>query len=153
LAEKNPVAKHTDFHGSHEILPRDEHIEGSSDKGFGQVFAVVFALIATFSWWFNGKLWPYWLAGSAVFLILAYTYPKILGPINRGWMKFGYLLFIVLNPIMMGIIYYLVVTPIGLLLRLLGKDLLSLKWDKSAKSYWINRDPPGPEPESLKNQF
>lgn len=147
------MAKYSNYHGSHELHLREERIEGSSDKGFGQVFAVVFALVAAFSWWFNGKFWPYWLAGSAVFLILAYVYPKILGPLNRVWMKFGFLLSIIFSPIMMGIIYYLVVTPIGLLLRLSGKDLLSLKWDRSAKSYWINRDPPGPEPESLKNQF
>ncbi len=79
--------------------------------------------------------------------------PSLLAPLNRVWTKFGLLLHKVVSPIVLGVMFYLVITPTGLLMRLFGKDPLRLKFDGTAKSYWIPREPPGPKPDSIKDQF
>lgn len=79
--------------------------------------------------------------------------PKLLGPLNRAWTKLGLLMFMVISPVVLGFLFYLCIMPTGITLRLLGKDLLSLKLNPKAKSYWIARAPPGPKPDSLANQF
>ena len=139
--------------GSHESLAREEHIKSSTDRGFGIVFAVVFGIIGAASWYSQGQHWPWWLSGSAAFAVIALTVPWLLAPLNRAWTKFGMLLFTVISPVALGIVFYVCVVPIGLLLRLTGKDLLSLKWKAGTDSYWIVRSPPGPKPESLRDQF
>ncbi len=85
--------------------------------------------------------------------MLAFAAPQVLAPLNRLWFKLGLLLHKIVNPIVLGIMFYVVVTPTGLIMRLLGKDLLRLKRDPAAASYWIERTPPGPKPESLGDQF
>ena len=79
--------------------------------------------------------------------------PSLLAPLNRLWMRFGLLLHKIVNPVVMGIIFVLTVVPIGLVMRMIGKDILHLRFDKQCDSYWIRRDPPGPSPESMDNQF
>ncbi|HQR50033.1 MAG TPA: SxtJ family membrane protein, partial [Methylophilaceae bacterium] len=96
-------------------------------------------------------LWALELSGG--FLLLALVIPRVLAPANRAWTKFGLLLHDIVSPIALGILFFVVVTPTGLLMRLLGKDPLRLRFERSAKSYWIVRTPPGPDAESLKNQF
>ncbi|MBT5415894.1 MAG: hypothetical protein HOH66_03470 [Rhodospirillaceae bacterium] len=138
----------------HEDYGREEEVKGSSDRGFGIVFAVVFALVA---------LWPLtgengavrlWSAAVAIaFLAIAFLRPGLLAPLNRLWTRFGLLLHRIVNPIVMGFLFYLTVTPMALIMRALGKDLLRLKRDPEAKSYWIERTPPGPAPDTMSNQF
>jgi hypothetical protein len=77
----------------------------------------------------------------------------VLAPLNRLWLKFGLLLHKVVSPIVLGVMFFLVITPIGLTMRAFGKNPLRLKLDKQSGSYWIERVPPGPAPESLKDQF
>ncbi|MBM3643304.1 MAG: hypothetical protein FJX02_03025 [Alphaproteobacteria bacterium] len=138
---------------THEDFAREEHIEGSSDRGFGLVFSGFFAIVTAVSLWRSGTWWP-WTGGlSAAFLAVAYTVPSILGPLNRLWMKFGLLIFKVMNPIILGLLFFTTVMPIGLVMRLFGKDFLRLRRDAKAASYWIDRTPPGPKPESMRNQF
>jgi predicted membrane metal-binding protein len=139
--------------GLHENFERDEENLGSTDRGFGQVFAGVFALVAAFKWWFDNSLWPWWLTGATVFLVLAYAAPKTLAPLNRLWMKFGLLLYRIVNPLTMGFLFFLVMTPMGVVMRVFGKDFLRRRRDPAAPSYWILREPPGPAPDSMKNQF
>jgi hypothetical protein len=79
--------------------------------------------------------------------------PARLAPLNRAWTGLGLLLFKVVNPLVLGLIYLTTVVPIGLVMRLLGRDLLSLKFDREAQSYWVVRDPPGPPPETMIHQF
>jgi hypothetical protein len=79
--------------------------------------------------------------------------PGLLAPLNRAWTRLGLLLFKVVNPLVLGLIYLTTVVPIGLLMRLLGRDLLSLKLDRQAQSYWVVREPPGPAPETMIRQF
>jgi hypothetical protein len=137
----------------HEEFHREEAHVGGSDRAFGLVFAVVCAAVAAINFWRGHAAWPWWLAAAAIFLFLALAWPRLLRPLNRLWTKFGLLLHRVVQPIVMALLFFSTIVPMGLLLRALGKDLLRLRLDPSAPSYWIKRDPPGPSPDSFKNQF
>jgi len=138
---------------AHEEFNRDQHIEGSSDRVFGLVFAAVFLIIAGWPL-FHGEAIRWWSVGVAiVFALVALVKPALLAGLNRLWMKLGVLLGKVVSPIALGILFYVVITPIGVVIRLTGKDPLRLKFDLDAESYWIPREPPGPPPGSMNNQF
>jgi hypothetical protein len=140
-------------HASHERLTRVEEVQGSSDRAFGVVIAVVLAAIGLWPLARGGgiTMWPLPLA--AAFLAAALLRPAVLGPLNRLWVKLGFLLARIVNPVLMAIMFYLVVTPMGIAARLLRNDPLKLRYDRSAETYWIERQPPGPTPETMKNQF
>mgnify|MGYP006373907201 CR=1 FL=1 len=138
---------------AHENLNRDQHVEGSSDRAFGLVFAVVFLVIAGWPL-FHGEAIRWWSAGvAAMFALVALVKPALLAGLNRLWMKLGILLGKVVSPIALGILFYVVITPIGVMIRLTGKDPLRLKFEPDADSYWIPREPPGPPPGSMTQQF
>jgi hypothetical protein len=137
----------------HESYERREDVKGSSDRSFGVVFAVVFTLIGLFPLAFGGAVRLWSLSVGAVFLALALAAPSLLSPLNRIWLRFGLLLHRIVSPLVLGIMFFLVITPTGVLMRALGKDLLRLKFDQGSSSYWIERVPPGPPPESLRDQF
>ncbi len=137
----------------HENLVREEHIDGSSNRSFGMVFFVVFVVIACIPV-LNGEAIRWWAMGTAaIFAVVAMVKPALLAELNRLWTKFGLLLGKIVSPIALGVMFYLVITPIGLVIRLTGNDPLRLKLDPDAKSYWIPREPPGPTSDSMKNQF
>ena len=145
-----------------------------SNRSFGRLFTFVFLLVGG---------WPYlkpflgcvshwrelteaclpvlrqqtpntWaLITSGAFLLVTLAYPKALSPLNRLWMAFGNLLHVVVSSLVLGILFFLVIVPLGLAMRLAGRDAVSRKFDASAASYWIPRNPPGPDPKSLSNQF
>jgi hypothetical protein len=126
-----------------------DDVKISSNKSFGIVFFIVFLLIAVYPF-FKGqdvRLWS--LIISLIFLILGLIQSKILTPLNKLWFKFGIFLGKIISPIIMGVIFFLVVTPTGLVMRLLGKDVLNLKKNNN-KSYWIEKT--GPK-SKMKNQF
>jgi hypothetical protein len=128
-------------------------IEGSSDRVFGCVMSVFFALIA-FGPILSGnkaRSWA-WII-SLLFLLPAIFYPSILKQLNRGWMRVGLAMSYIMSPIAMGIVFFAVITPFGLVMKLFGKTLMPLKFDPAAKSYWISRETPGPDPKSMKNSF
>ena len=138
---------------SHEDLSREDEVEGSSDRSFGFVFAAVFLIIAAWPLIHAGSP-RWWSVGvAAAFGLVAIVKPVLLAGANKLWMKFGLLLAKVVSPIALGILFYLVFMPIGLLMRVSGKDPLRLKFDPAATSYWIPREPPGPPPTSMTNQF
>lgn len=137
----------------HEDFSREEHVKAGTDRGFGLVFAGFFVIMAALSWWKGHVAWHYTLPTSVAFLVVALTVPKILNPLNRLWLKIGLLLYKVMNPLIMGLLFFVTITPIGLVMRMGGKDFLRMRMDKDAKSYWIDRTPPGPPPQSMKNQF
>ena len=121
-----------------------------SNRNFGLVFFVFFLIIG---------LWPllgtneirYWsIFFSIIFFLLGITNSKLLNPLNKIWFNFGILLGKMISPLVMGIIFFLVVTPIGVIMRVFGKDILSLKYNKKNKSYWIEKN--GPK-SKMKNQF
>ena len=137
----------------HEDYSREEEVKAGSDRSFGLVFAGFFAILAALSLWRHSQGWHYTLPLAAIFLVVALTYPRVLGPLNRLWLKFGLLLYKVMNPIVLGLLFFVTIMPIGLVMRAMGKDFLRLKRDPDAKTYWIARTPPGPPPQSMKNQF
>ena len=139
--------------GTHESYRERDAVKGSSNRSFGVVFTVVFTIIGLFPLigGFSVRWWS--LIVAAVFLALAFAAPKLLAPLNRLWMWFGLLLHRIVNPLVMALLFFLVVTPIALLMRVFGKRPLHLEAEPEAESYWIPRDPPGPEPETMKQQF
>ncbi|WP_420419930.1 SxtJ family membrane protein [Pacificispira sp.] len=140
--------------GVHESFRDHGGQKTASDRSFGIVFAVVFGVIAAAQWYFDRPEWAVGLGcASAAFLAAALIVPKILAPMNWVWTRFGLLLHKVTNPIILGAIFFLVCTPMGVVMRLFGFDPLRTKLDPSADSYWIDRDPPGPAPDTMPNQF
>lgn len=137
----------------HEGLENSQAVEMGSERSFGLVFAVFFGLLAGFSFFKGSDGFVYLAGATGIFLVLALAAPKVLKPLNIVWFKFGLLLHKIVSPLIMGLLFYLTVTPIALIVRSTGKDPLRLKLDGAAKSYWIERDPPGPAPESLTKQF
>ena len=109
-----------------------------SNKNFGVVFFIVFLIIALYPLLNSEEIRIWSIAVSLIFLILAWMNSQILTPLNKLWFNFGILLGKLISPIIMGVIFFLVVTPIGLIMRLLGKDLLNLKFNEN-KSYWIKK--------------
>lgn len=138
---------------AHEDLSREQHIEGSSDRSFGVVFAVVFTIIAAWPLLQGGGLRIWAAAVAAAFALIAMLRPALLSRLNRLWLEFGLLLGKIVSPIALGVLFYGVLAPMGALMRLAGKDPLRLKRDPQAASYWIDRAPPGPPPGSMTNQF
>ena len=137
----------------HEDIRREHEVVGSSDRAFGLTFAGFFAILAGLSWWREGERWPLWLGAAAAFALVGLVLPRLLAPLNKAWTKLGMLLFLVVNPAVMFLLFATTIVPIGLIRRALGKDSLRLRFDPDAPSYWISRDPPGPAPSSMKKQF
>ena len=132
---------------------RPDDVKIGSNRSFGIVFAIVFAIVGLLPLWSGAPLRLWSLAVGAGFLAIALVLPSLLAPLNRLWFKFGLLLSKITSPIVMGLVFYLTVTPTALIMRMLGKDPLRLKLDRDAPTYWISRTPPGPDPDSIKNQF
>ena len=126
-----------------------DNVKISSNRSFGIVFFIVFLLIALYPLIDKGEVRLWSLVISIIFLILGLLKSKILTPLNKLWFKFGIILGKIVSPLVMGIIFFLVVTPVGIFMRLLRKDLLNLKFNKS-NSYWIEKT--GPK-SKMKNQF
>ena len=125
-------------------------INKSSNRSFGIVFFVVFLLIGFYPLLNQEELKSWALITSFIFLILGMMKSKILTPFNKIWFKFGIFLGKIISPLIMGLIFFLVVTPTGIFMRILGKDLLNLKFKRDKKSYWLeNTDPKS----KMKNQF
>ena len=137
----------------HEDLSRDHERRLSSDRMFGIVFAVVFALIGVFPALHGNSLRWWALVIAVAVLTLALAAPWVLHRANVYWSKFGLLLHRIISPVMMGLLFFAVVTPVALVFRGFGNDPLRLKLDPAAPTYWIDRVPPGPSPESIKDQF
>jgi hypothetical protein len=138
---------------THEVFSRDESIVGGSDRSFGIVMAGALTAVTLLNAWHTGRLWP-WTGGlAALFLATAWLRPAILNPLNRIWLKFGLMLHSIVNPVVMALLFYGTVLPTGLVARAMGKDLLRLKRKPDAESYWIVREPAGPSPETMKDQF
>ena len=126
-----------------------KNIKTSSNKSFGIVFFIVFLVISLYPLVNQEDIRIWSLIIAFIFLILAFIKSKILTPMNKIWTKFGLFLGNFISPIVMGIIFFFVVTPIGLLMRLFGKDVLNLKNNKSS-TYWIKRTD---QKSTMKKQF
>ena len=125
-------------------------IDNGSEKSFGIVFSFVFLMIALYPLTNSQNIHFWAISISFIFLLLGLLVPKTLVLPNKIWFKFGLILGSIIAPIVMALIYFITVLPIGLIMRLLGKDILKQKLDKSMDSYWVKRDEPLG---SMKNQF
>ena len=137
---------------------QSEHIpqpsaKPGSERSFGLVFAGVFLLVALWPLVSRAspRLWA--IAVAAAFALCAWLAPQVLAPLNRLWFRFGELLHRIVSPIALGVIFFGVITPYALVMRLFGRDELLLRKGSARPSYWVRREPPGPPPESFRNQF
>jgi len=131
---------------------RSSHTGPGSERSFGLVFAAFFAVVAIHRIW-TGREWDWWAAAAVVMIVLALAVPAVLAPFNRLWYRFGMLLSRIVQPVVLGLLFFVTVTPIALIMRSTGKDPLRLRFRKDLDSYWIARDPPGPSGSSLNRQF
>ena len=126
-----------------------DDVKLGSNRSFGIVFCIVFLIIAFYPI-INGETARIWsIIVSLIFLLLGLINSKLLTPLNKVWFKFGLFVGKIISPLVMGIIFFLVVTPIGILMRILNKDLINLKFNNN-KSYWIEKTDPKSK---MKNQF
>ena len=111
----------------------------SSNRSFGILFFLVFLIISLWPLKNGNNLNFYFLITSGIFLILGAYNSNLLTPLNKGWIKFGEILGLIIAPIVMGLVYFVILTPVSLIVRLFGKDLIGLKFLKENESYWIKR--------------
>lgn len=134
------------------VAERREPAPGS-ERSFAAVFAAVLIAVGLFPVIDGGAVRLWALAAAGIIAAAGMLAPRVLRPANHAWFRFGLLLHGVMSPLVLGLLYGVVVTPVGLLMRLARKDPLRLRRDAAAASYWTLRTPPGPAADSFKNQF
>ena len=137
----------------HEDVFRKEELRLSTNRQFGLVFAALFLIIA-FAPLLRHHAWrPRAVPIAVVLFAISLTRPEVLQPLNKLWARVGVLLQTVTSSIVLGVMFFAVVTPLAMLMRWVRRDPLRLHWDREAKSYWLKRAGPGPPPQSIKDQF
>lgn len=137
----------------HEVLRANRKVVQGSNRSFGLVFAGLFLVVAMWPLLRYGAALRWWALGvAAVFAGLALFREGALAPLNRLWFRLGMAMHSIMSPVIMGFLFFAAVVPMGILLRALGKDILHLRAN-DASTYWIRRDPPGPAPDSMEQQF
>ena len=134
-------------------MTRPAQISLPTDRSFGLTFATVSALIGAWMIWKTRGYAAIPLGAAAFFLLAALAFPRILHPLNIAWMRLGHLLNRVVSPIVMGVIFFALFTPVAAIMRLRGRDVLHRKFDAARESYWIDRNPPGPEGSTFPRQY
>jgi hypothetical protein len=138
---------------THESFERRPALAPPSERSFAWVFTAFFAAVALWPSW-HARPVRWWALGIAVLVFLAGAFrPSVLRIPNLIWFRFGRLLNRIVSPVVMSLLFFAVFTPFALILRMAGKDLLRLRRDPRAASYWIERNPPGPPPGSMVEQF
>ncbi|WOK35943.1 SxtJ family membrane protein [Sphingomonas sp. C3-2] len=143
-------------HGTHEGYDGHEEVKLPSERNFGFTVGLILIAIAAVRWfWFihQGPVTLTMAAIGGLLVLLAASAPKTLALPNRLWMKLGLLLAMIVNPLIMGLMFLLIFTPVAIGMRLKGRDALRLRADRRHASTWVDRLPPGPAPESAVNQF
>lgn len=132
--------------------PEQSEMPGS-ERSFGLVFGFVLGAVGLWPLLHghSPRIWA--MLPAVIFVVVALARPPLLRPLNLVWWSIGRLLHRITTPIILGMLFYLTVAPTGLLMRAFGKDPLRLKFDRGAPSYWVERSPPGPAPDSMRNQF
>jgi Saxitoxin biosynthesis operon protein SxtJ len=124
-----------------------------SNRSFGLIIGFASALIAAIHFWSRREDYLVWLIPALIFIAVSLLMPRTLAPLKRLWLKLGELLSAIVSPIVLALLYVASIVATGILIRLLGKDLLSLKRKSGDATYWIERNPPGPDRDSLVDQF
>jgi len=138
---------------THEDLDRTVEFQGSASRSFGLVMAVFFLVVGTWPI-VRGGGWRPWALGTGIaFAAVALARPSLLDPLNSAWTRLGRLLQQVVSPVALGLLFFVVISPVALVMKLLGRRPLALGFEPGARSYWIARRPPGPAPDSMRQQF
>jgi len=137
----------------HENLHRSDEIVGPSERNFGLTIGAVCGAIGAIRLLLGREHWIWWFVAALALVGFAAVWPAALRPLNRAWLWFGLILHKIVNPIVMALLYYSTIVPIGFLMQLCGKDPLRRRREPEARSYWIAREPPGPPPDTMQNQF
>ena len=124
-----------------------------SNRSFGWTFTAVFILAGAYGLWHGGAHSLALLALALVTALVTLTRAAWLTPLNRAWMKLGELLGRVVSPIVLGAIFFVVFTPVGVVMRMAGRDAMKRRWEPGARSYWVEREPPGPPDDSFRDMF
>jgi hypothetical protein len=124
-----------------------------SNRSFGWTFTGFFTLVGSYGLWRGATAQSWALALALVMALVTLTHESWLAPLNRAWMAFGELLGQLVSPVVLGIIFFAVLTPTAIAMRLFGRDAMCRRWDRDAPSYWTKRDPPGPPDDSYRNMF
>jgi membrane glycosyltransferase len=138
---------------THEDFSRGQVVKQSGLRAFGAVFVVAFALVGLWPLWSQGGMRVWALVVALVLLAVTLVAPALLALPNKLWMRFGALLHRIVSPIVLAFMFYVVVTPIGMLKRAVSRGDFTWRRGGSADTYWKRRDPPGPKPDSLTHQF
>lgn len=136
-----------------ESVRDDEIVAGPSNRSFGTTMAAAFGLIGLLGWYKGSSHAPVWIGIAAIFAALALCRPQSLTLANRAWLKLGLVMYRVVNPVVMAVLFFGAIMPIGLVMRLFGKDFLCLTRDVSLRTYWQKRSDPRPPSESMRQQF
>lgn len=142
----------------HEDFSRSEEIKSGSNRGFGLTVGGILSAIAVVNLLLSYEEGLNWfmlalLAAGLTLVVVGLVAPARLALLNRAWVGLGLILFRIVNPLVLGIVFFLVVLPIGRFMRLLGNDPLRLRFDREAPTYWIEKEPLGPAGETMRNQF
>jgi hypothetical protein len=140
-------------HDIHENLTRDDHAAPGSERSFGLVMSIVLSSLGLLNWLHGGIAWFWLWIACALFAFAGLLRPTVLAPLNRAWSRLGLLMHFIVEPLVLGLVFYGVVLPIGLLMRAKHRGPLHLRIERDRTSYWIKREPPGPQPHTMKNQF
>lgn len=137
----------------HELLEGEGPAAGSSDRSFGLLFGALAGAAAVLAAWKGRSSEFGWGAIAVLFLAAALFMPALLGPLNRGWRRLALLLSKVTTPIIMGLLFFFVLTPVGVVMRLTGKDPLRVRFERDSPSYWLGRTSQGDRQTSMTRQF
>jgi hypothetical protein len=138
---------------AHETLERIEGVRASTHRALGVVFAVVFVVIGLFPWLHGAAARPWALMVGGGFALAALLLPDLLAPLNRAWTRLGALLHRVMSPVVLGIMFFLVITPMAIVMRWFREDPLRRRFDPRLPSYWIERRPDSPTAGTFTDQF
>ena len=135
----------------HENLSR-RSVEIGSNRSFGVVMGVACLALSGLGFWAGSVYWPIWAGAAAAFGGLALLRPRLLSPLNRVWFRFGLALHKIVNPVVMGVLFFGVITPVSVLMRLTGKPTIGLEFESDRPSYWIRRSS-ALQPGSMTKQY
>ncbi|HEX6265565.1 MAG TPA: SxtJ family membrane protein [Burkholderiales bacterium] len=124
-----------------------------SNRSFGWTFSAILAVAGAYGVWRGGDMLPWLLAVGALLAVLTFLRDAWLTPLNRAWMKLGELMGRVVSPIVLGVIFFGVFAPVGVAMRLFGRDAMARRFEPALRTYWVRREPPGPAEDSFRDMF
>jgi hypothetical protein len=133
--------------------PMDKTLALPSNRSFGWTFSGIFLAVGIYGLWREGAVLSWLLAAAVVMAAVTVAREDWLTPLNRGWMRLGELMGRVVNPVVLGLIFFGLFTPVGMVMRMWGRDAMARRFQPDLKTYWLERDPPGPADDSYRNMF